>query len=113
LSHPIWQSDTNELEAQIKRKHRLLTEPWRRWANGFSCLCFVMVGATVAIRFQRFDFWSIFGVCFIPILLAYYPLLMLGVDLAKSGALPPYSVWIGNAAMFIIGIWLIRKIERH
>ncbi len=113
LATPAWQSDILGLENEIARKHRLLTEPWRRWANGFSCVCFVMVGAAVAIRFQRFDFWSIFAVCFIPILLAYYPLLMIGVDRAKAGELPPYCVWIGNAALFAFGIWMIRKIERH
>ena len=113
LAHPTWHNDVGQLEKEIRRKHRLMTEPWRRWANGFSCLCFVMVGAAVAIRFQRFDFWSIFAVCFIPILLAYYPLLMMGVGRAKAGDLPPYSVWIGNVVLFIVGLWLIRKIERH
>ncbi len=113
LSHPVWLSKAKTLRKEIERKHRIQTEPWRRWANGFSCLCFVMVGVAVSIRFQRFDFWSVFAVCFVPILIAYYPLLMFGVNKAKSGAFPPYSVWIGNVVMFVIGIWLIRKIERH
>lgn len=113
LAHPKWNEDAHDLKKAIERKHRIQTEPWRRWANGFSCLCFVMVGAAVAIRFQRFDFWSIFAVCFIPILLAYYPLLMMGVGRAKTGALPPYAVWIGNLVLFLVGIWLIRKVEKH
>jgi lipopolysaccharide export system permease protein len=113
LADPTWQLDILKLDNEIARKHRLMTEPWRRWANGFSCVCFVMVGAAVAIRFQRFDFWSIFAVCFAPILLAYYPLLMIGVDQAKAGVLPPYCVWIGNAALFLAGVWLIRRIERN
>lgn len=113
LAHPAWKADLLSLENEIARKHRLLAEPWRRWANGFSCVCFVMVGAAVAIRFQRFDFWSIFAVCYIPILLAYYPLLMIGVDQAKAGDLPPFCVWIGNTALFVVGVCLIRRIERH
>jgi len=31
-----------------------------------------------------------------PILIGYYPLLMYGIDQAKSGNLPPYSVWLAN-----------------
>ncbi len=113
LAHPNWMAELERLDHEIRRHHRLKTEPWRRWANGFSCLCFVMVGAAVAIRFQRFDFWSIFAVCFIPILLAYYPLLMMGVGRAKSGELPPYCVWIGNVVLLTVGLWLIRKIEKN
>ena len=42
-------------ERRSTRLHRLHTEPWRRWANGFSCLCFVMIGVPVAVwlRLQR------------------------------------------------------------
>ena len=113
LTHPVWNEEKIKLRKEIERKHRLATEPWRRWANGFSCLCFVLVGGAVAIRFQKFDFWSIFAVCFIPILLAYYPLLMMGVDKAKSGELPPYCVWIGNVVLVSVGLWLIRKIRQY
>ena len=113
LTHPQWNDDLGSLEKEVYRSHRLKTEPWRRWANGFSCFCFVLVGAGVAITFRKFDFWSIFGVCFIPILLVYYPLLMYGVGEAKSGDLPPYSVWMGNMVMFVVGLWLMRRIERR
>ena len=113
ICHPEWKASNKQLRKEIERQHRLYTEPWRRWANGFSCFCFVIVGAAVAIRFQRFDFWSIFAVCFVPILLAYYPLLMVGVNKAKSGELPPYCVWIGNIVMVLVGIWMIQKIRRQ
>jgi lipopolysaccharide export system permease protein len=36
--------------------HRVRTEPFRRCANGFSCLCFMLVGAPVAIRLRNSDF---------------------------------------------------------
>jgi len=94
------------------RIHRLRTEPWRRWANGFSCLCFVLVGAPLAIHFRRADVWTTFGICFIPILLAYYPLLMLGVAQAKSGTLPAPIVWLGNTVMIVVGLYLIRETIR-
>ena len=49
----------------------------------------------------------------LPILLVYYPLLMYSVDRAKNGALPPYSVWLGNAILLACGAWLLRKVFRY
>ena len=112
ISDPNWNFTADNLEKGIKRVHRLKTEPWRRWANGFSCLCFVIVGAPLAIRLKRFDFWTNFALVFIPILIAYYPLLMFGVSQAKSGALPPWIVWLGNSVMLLYGLWLMYRIEK-
>lgn len=95
------------------RLHRLQTEPWRRWATGFSCLFFLMVGAPLALRTRSGDLWSTFGVCFLPILIVYYPLLAYGVDQAKSGALPPCSVWLGNLILGLISLPLLRKVARY
>ena len=113
LTSRKWRQRHVDLETENYRKFRLQSEPWRRWANGFSCLCFVIVGAPLAIRMRKSDFWTIFAVCFIPILLAYYPLLMFGVGQAKSGSLPPYVVWLGNLVMIFVGLYLIRDIEKH
>ncbi len=70
ITSPDWKAELNELETDVNLKYRLQTEPWRRWANGFSCLCFAMVGAPLAIYMRKSDFWTIFAVCFIPILLS-------------------------------------------
>jgi len=95
------------------RLFRLQTEPWRRWANGFSCLAFVLVGAPLAVRMRSADVWSSFIVCFLPILIVYYPLLAYGVDLSKSGELPPYSVWIANVVLMAVGYWMTRRMLRR
>ena len=113
LTSRKWRQKHVDLETETYRKFRLMSEPWRRWANGFSCLCFMIVGAPLAIRMRKSDYWTIFGVCFIPILLAYYPLLMFGVGQAKSGSMPPYIVWLGNVVMIFVGLYLIRDIENH
>ena len=113
LTSRKWRQKHQDLETEVYRLFRLQSEPWRRWANGFSCLCFVIVGAPLAIRMRKSDYWTIFGVCFIPILLAYYPLLMFGVGQAKSGSMPPYIVWLGNVVMILVGLYLIRDIEKH
>jgi lipopolysaccharide export system permease protein len=93
--------------------HKLQTEPHRRWSNGLSCLCFVLIGAPVAIRWRNDDFLKTFFVCFGPILVVYYPLLALGVDQAKNGNWPPVSVWLGNVIFFGVGYWLLRREIRY
>ena len=109
---PAWGARLANLDGEHARLNRLYTEPWRRFATGFSCLFFVLVGVPWAILMKSSDFWTTFGTCFIPVLLIYYPLLAFGVVQAKSGALPPYSVWMGNLVMLIIGTLLMRRVMR-
>jgi len=92
---------------------RLYTEPHRRWSAGFSCLCFVCVGAPMAIWLRNRDFLTSFFLCFLPILIVYYPLLMCSVNGAKDGTIPPYSVWIGNVILLVCGAALVRKVLRY
>ena len=113
LTHPRWTAQLSERQANIYQLHRLYTEPWRRWANGFSCLCFVLVGAPLAIYMKRSDFWNTFAICFIPILIGYYPLLMFGVEQAKSGSLPPPIVWLGNLVLLVVGWFFSLRITRN
>jgi lipopolysaccharide export system permease protein len=101
------------LADQRRRLDRLRTEPWRRWASGFSCFCFAIVGVPLAIRLRTSDIMTTFGLCFLPILIAYYPLFAFSLDRAKLGALPPFAVWLGNLACIGVGVWLIRGVVRH
>jgi lipopolysaccharide export system permease protein len=113
LSSTTWQTHELELEAAESRLHRLYTEPWRRWANGFSCLCFVMIGIPVAVWLRYSEFIASFFICFLPILVVYYPLLAVSVDQAKDGALPPQAVWVGNIIIALTGVGLMRRVNRH
>lgn len=108
-----WQTHESVLQSTTYHMHRLNTEPFRRWANGFSCLCFVLVGAPIAVRLRNSDVFTSFIACFFPILVAYYPLLMLGIDQAKSGDMPPIVVWLGNAILALAGYWQLRKVIRY
>lgn len=101
------------LKQERNRLNRIVMEPWRRWANGFSCLCFVLVGAPMAIRMRNADFLTSFFLCFLPILIVYYPVFMLGVDLAKRGSVPPIAVWMGNILIALWGWWLLRSVVRQ
>jgi lipopolysaccharide export system permease protein len=113
LSEAIWKSRRKQLSDARARLFRLRTESPRRWANGFSTLAFVMVGAPLAILLKRADVMTRFGMSFLPILLSYYPLLMTCCDRAKAGSMPPYIVWIPNLLLGAVGLWLMKRVVRY
>jgi lipopolysaccharide export system permease protein len=108
-----WEKREEGLALQRSQIHRLMAEPHRRWSAGFACLCFAWIGAPMAIRLRNRDFLTSFFLCFLPILIVYYPLLAFSVDGAKSGALPPYSVWLGNMLLMLWGLLLLRRVMRY
>ena len=112
LSDQQWLRHANRLVGAKRTLDRLYTEPHRRWANGFSCLCFALVGAPMAIRRRQGEFWGSFFACFLPILLVYYPMLVGCVDQAKGGTFPPQAVWLGNLVLALWGAWLMRRVIR-
>ncbi|HEY2413198.1 MAG TPA: LptF/LptG family permease [Pirellulaceae bacterium] len=113
LSEANWKTKRKQLADARNRLFRLRAEPWRRWANGFSTLAFVLIGAPLAILLRRADVMTRFGMSFLPILLSYYPLLMSCCDRAKAGSLPPYIIWIPNVILCGIGAWLMTRVVRY
>jgi lipopolysaccharide export system permease protein len=113
LTSGEWQLRQAARDSCWGQLYRLYTEPHRRWSAGFSCLCFVWIGAPMAIWLRNRDFLTSFFLCFLPILTVYYPLLMCGVNGSKDGMLPPYSVWAGNVILAAWGAWMLRKVLRY
>ncbi len=113
LSVGNWHDENKNLQFQKFQLYRMHTEPPRRWANGFSCLCFALVGTAMAIRMRNADVLTSFALCFFPILIVYYPLLAFGLDRAKAGEIHPYAVWLANCILVIWGLWLLRRVLRY
>jgi lipopolysaccharide export system permease protein len=113
IAGPAGQQMEFALHLSKRRLVRLRTEPWRRWAWGFSCFCFVFVGAPLAMIAKTSDYWSTFGLCFLPTLILYYPLFIFGLEQAKDGLIPPYGVWMGNGVLVMIGMMLIMRVRRY
>lgn len=113
LAEQNWQWHQRELDGVEQRLCRLHLEPWRRWANGFSCLAFVLVGVPVAIWLRFSEFLATFFLCFAPILLVYYPMMVVSVSQSKDGTFPPESVWVGNILLAIAGVLILRRVNRH
>ncbi|MEM8736327.1 MAG: LptF/LptG family permease [Planctomycetota bacterium] len=101
----------NVINESEHRVLRLEIEPWRRWAQGFSCFCFVWAAIPFAIWMRSADHWTSFGACFMPILLLYYPVFAIGLGHAKDGSWPPSSVWLGNIVLLVVGAWWLRRLH--
>jgi lipopolysaccharide export system permease protein len=103
----------NQLASTLWQLARMKTEPYRRWANGFTCLFFVMVGIPVAMLWRFDSFLSSFFACFLPILVVYYPLLMMQEQYTTSGKLHPCFFWSANFLIAIPGVLLFRRTVRY
>lgn len=113
LSEAGWQPMREELKNTQNRIYRLEMEPHRRWSTGFSCLCFVCVGSPLAVIMRKSDILTSFFICFMPVLLLYYPLLIFSLDQAKSGNIPGETMWLGNIIMLVVGWILYKKVRRY
>lgn len=91
----------------------LSVEMHKRPALALGCLCFVLIGCPVGIWFSRSDYLSAFVVCFLPIVLLYYPLLLCGMNLARGGKLSlALGMWGANALVGLISLGLYRQLLR-
>jgi lipopolysaccharide export system permease protein len=88
-----------------------------RPALSLGCFCFVLVGCPVGIWLSRSDYLSSFIVCFLPIVLVYYPLMLCGAGLAKEGQLDPAlqagAVWGADVLLVAVGGLLFFRLLRN
>ena len=93
---------------------KLTTEIHSRFAMSTSCFFFALLGAPFSILQGRRQFLTSFFLCFMPILMIYYPLALLMMNLCKTGiADPTYAMWVGNAVLLVAGLIVVRKVLRH
>jgi lipopolysaccharide export system permease protein len=79
-----------------------------------SCFFFVLLGGPFSILQGRRQFLTSFFLCFLPILLIYYPIALLMMSLCKNGqADPAYAMWAGNVILAFAGLWVLRKVLKH
>lgn len=97
-----------------KRQNKLETALASRFALSCSCFFFVLVGCPFSIAQARRQFLTSFFLVFLPILLFYYPVVLLSINLAKLGKIEPgWSLWAGNIGLFFVAIHLLRKVLRN
>lgn len=102
----------------LREKHRkdlasLRTEIQSRFALSTSCFFFCLLGAPFAMLQAKRQFLTSFFMCFLPILLVYYPAALLILNLAKSETIPPVAIWSVNLVTLIVAGLVLRKVMRH
>jgi lipopolysaccharide export system permease protein len=99
---------------EIKREiGELRVELAQRPALALGCFFFVLIGCPVAIWFQKSDFLSSFVTCFLPIVLIYYPLHMLAMNLGKEAINEHVALWMGNGVLGVTGLFLLWRLGRR
>lgn len=90
------------------------TEKHQRIAMSCGSFFFVLLGAPVGILFAKRDFLSAFISCFVPIIILYYPLVILGGNMGKDDILPPVvALWLGNSVLGVLSGFVLPSIMKH
>ncbi len=98
----------------LRRYRRLRSELHMRAALAFGSVLFVLIGCPVAIIQQRGEFLGAFVSCFLPIVVTYYPLLLLGMNMSKEGITHPgIALWTANAVLGVAAVPLLRRVIRY
>lgn len=88
-------------------------EIYQRPAFALGCLCFVLVGCPVGIWFSKSDYLSAFITCFLPIVIIYYPLMLCGINMVRSGKLfPIVGIGAADALMLFAAVIMHRRLAR-
>lgn len=103
-----------QIDTKTRQVRNLQAEVHARPALAVSCLVFALIGCPVGIWANRSDYLSTFVICFIPTLLVYYPLLLAGTDMGKTGKVPlVIGCWAADIVMGGIGTLLTWRLLRR
>jgi lipopolysaccharide export system permease protein len=99
----------------IHQKHvNIVAEMNARPSLSLGCLCFVLVGCPVGIWFSKSDYLSAFITCFLPIVVMYYPLMLCGINMGRTGTIhPAFCIWAANALMTVTAFFLFRRLLKN
>jgi len=98
----------------LERYNKLNTEIHSRSALACSCFFFALLGTPFAVMQGKRQFLTSFAVCFGPILLFYYPVILITMTLGKDDRLnPAWGMWLGNVGMLAASLVVMRRVLRH
>ncbi len=103
-----------QIDMKTRQWRNLRAEVHARPALAASCLVFALLGCPVGIWANRSDYLSTFVICFLPTLVVYYPLLLAGSDLGKSGRVPMgVGCWLADIVLAHVAVFLIWRFLRR
>jgi len=102
----------SKLAAADELKYR--AEIHNRFSMSASCWFFAFLGGPFAMLQARRQFITSFIICFLPILVVYYPVMFLMMNLCKTGTLDPWwAMWVPNMIIGVAGVLVLRKVVQH
>jgi lipopolysaccharide export system permease protein len=102
------------LDSRTRHLRNLRAEVHYRPALAFSCLVFALIGCPVGVWASRSDYLSTFILCFVPTLVVYYPLLLAGTDMGKTGKLPlAVGCWLADVVLGTLALVLTWRLLRR
>lgn len=112
------QPEFKDLAPHLRDKNYLYckrkTEIHSRIAMACSCFCFVLFGSPFSILQGKRQFLTNFFLCFLPILICYYPVMLLMMNLGKTNFVnPAWGMWVGNGLLLIAAAIVLRKVSQH
>ena len=114
LGSDEYRTEENVIKAAVNRYHRLHTEVHSRLALACSCFFFCLLGTPFSVVQGRRQFLTSFFLCFVPILLIYYPLVVLSMTLGKNAKFNPmWGMWIGNIVLGAVALYVLRRVLKH
>ena len=98
----------------VKNELRFRAEIYNRFSMSASCWFFAFLGGPFAMLQARRQFMTSFIICFLPILVVYYPVMFLVMNLCESGILAPWwAMWIPNVIIGAAAFLVLRKVVQH
>jgi lipopolysaccharide export system permease protein len=114
LAHPDLHQYDVDAENNRVDIARYRTAIHSRFALSTSCVFFALLGGPFAILQARRQFLTSFFMCFVPILVLYYPIALLMMSLSKSSTVnPAWAMWTGNLVLLGVALFVLRKVLKH
>jgi len=86
----------------------------RRTALAGSVFFFALVGVSLGILAGRRAKVAAVIVACGPVIVTYFPMVILGANLARAGTVPAYpALWFGNAVFGVIGVILVLRVVQR
>lgn len=99
---------------RLQRKMReSFAEIQLRLAQSMAAIPFVLLGCPISVIFQRREFLRTFFMCFMPIVVLYYPAMLLSFNMYKEGAFElPLVMWGPSLIMGLLSVSFLKRMVR-
>ena len=90
---------------------KAIIEPYRRFTMGFACLCLVILSAPLAIYYSKIGIYYNVFFSAAPTISLFAILFVIGLNLGKQGAVPPWTICLADIVPFILGVIMIKYVS--